>query len=70
MAQKRELPGWFPFAIVASAVVAIAAGARSGWTLSGDQPKPNPTPQPPPGPPQQASVLNGLGDWTSGQFRI
>lgn len=41
--KKQSMPGWFPFALGAAAVTALWAGARSKWTLSGDQPK---TPQP------------------------
>lgn len=57
MSRKRKhLPEWFPFALGATAVVALFAGARSGWKLSGDQPKPSMPPLPPP--PQGA-----LRDW-------
>jgi hypothetical protein len=31
MAKKHELPGWFPFALLASGLVAIAAGIKSNW---------------------------------------
>ena len=65
-AQKQSLPGWLPFAILASGFVAIAAGIKSNWTLAADQPKP--PPQPPPVPPiSQAGVLH---DWATGDFRI
>ena len=47
--KKHHLPGWFPFALGAAAVTALFAGAKSGWTLSGDKPKPAPTPVKPPG---------------------
>lgn len=40
---KHDLPSWFPFALAASGVLIFWAGARSGWTLSGDQPKPAPS---------------------------
>jgi hypothetical protein len=49
--KKHDLPGWFPFAIAAAAATALFAGARSGWRLSGDQPKPT---EPPP---------QGVNDW-------
>lgn len=39
MKKKHDLPGWFPFAIGAAAVTVLFAGARSGWRLSGDEPK-------------------------------
>ena len=66
--KDHELPGWFPYAVAASLVIALGAGIKSGWKLSGEtQP---PSPPPPPGPPQQAGVIHGLSDWTSGQFRI
>jgi len=44
MAKKAELPEWFPFALIASAVIAIGAGVRSGWKTAADQP---PSPLPP-----------------------
>ena len=53
----RKTPEWLPFAITASFLVAVAAGIKSGWKLSGSQPAPPATP------PQQASVLN---DWPIG----
>lgn len=31
MREKDNVPEWFPFALVASGMIAIAAGARSGW---------------------------------------
>ena len=58
MSHKSDLPGWFPFAVVASAVLVIAAGVKSGWRLAADQPKPTP-PSPVP-PVSQAGVLQ---DW-------
>lgn len=30
MSKKNSVPSWFPFALIASGLVAIAAGARSG----------------------------------------
>ena len=62
MARKKSLPGWFPFAVVASGLVAIAAGIKSNWgraTAANEPPAPppNPPPTPPPPPPQQAGVL-------------
>jgi hypothetical protein len=65
MARKKgDLPEWLPFALAASAVVALVAGARSGWTLSGDR---KPPPPPPPPTPVQAGVLQ---DWFAGDYRI
>ena len=55
MARKHGMPGWFPYALAASAVVAIGAGLRSGWKTSADQPKAPPPPPPPPS--------NALSDW-------
>lgn len=61
MAMTRDgIPLWFPFALAASAVVAIAAGSRSGWKTSADQPK-----SPPPTPPS-----SGLQDWLAAGLRI
>lgn len=48
MARKRELPGWFPFAIVASGLVAIGAGIKSGWKGIGSSVSPPQNPQPGP----------------------
>lgn len=53
MAKKHELPGWFPFAIVASGLVMIGAGIRAKWKLPADQ-----APTTPPGPQQQAGILH------------
>ena len=50
---KHELPGWFPFAIVASGLVMIGAGIRAKWKLPADQTAPVP-----PGPQQQAGILH------------
>lgn len=58
--KDEGMPPWLPFAIAASAVIAIAAGARSGWKTSADQPPP-PVP-PPPSP--------GLQDWFGAGLRI
>lgn len=68
MAQKQSLPGWFPFAVVSSFLVMIAAGMKSNWTLAADrQPEP-PTPDPTKLPPvTQAGVLH---DWASGDYRV
>jgi len=55
--KKDDLPGWFPFALVASAVIAIGAGIRSKWKTSASNEAP-PSPQTPPV--QQAGVLH---DW-------
>lgn len=58
--KKNELPGWFPFAITASFLIAIGAGIRSNWTLAADQPKPpSPPPEPSTTPPpvKKAGVL-------------
>lgn len=57
--RKKHLPGWFPFALGAAALTALLAGARSGWTLSGDQPKTKPVPLPPP-PPQGVQGWPGV----------
>jgi hypothetical protein len=57
MAKKYELPGWFPFALVASGLIAIGAGIKSNW----GRPAVAKT-EPPPGPPpvQQGGVLHGI----------
>jgi hypothetical protein len=64
MSRKNEIPGWLPFAIVASGLVVLAAGARSGWKLASDRPKPPPPATPPIA---QGGVLQ---DWISGDYRI
>ena len=66
-AQKQSLPGWLPFAILASGFIAIAAGIKSNWTLAADR-KPEPPPPDPTKPPiSQAGVLH---DWATGDFRV
>lgn len=60
MSRRREgIPEWLPFAIMASGLLVISAGIRSGWKTAADQPPP---PPPPPSPPplSQAGVLK---DW-------
>lgn len=54
---KNETPKWLPFAILASFMVAVGAGIKSGWRTSADE-KP-PQPPAPPGPPavKQAGVI-------------
>jgi hypothetical protein len=53
MARKKgELPGWFPFALLASGLVALGAGMRSNWGRAKG-------PAPLPAGPQQAGVLHG-----------
>lgn len=69
MARKNELPGWFPFAVVASFLVMVGAGLRSNWKVAGNtlppppSSPPPPPPPPPPGAPQvkQAGVLQDWG---------
>lgn len=53
--KKNELPGWFPFAVIASGLVMIGAGIRSKWKLPADQPEPPPGPSPV----SQAGVIHG-----------
>jgi len=64
--RKQSLPGWFPFALIASGFIAIGAGIRSGFRTAADAPPP---PPPPPAPPplSQAGVLR---DWFEGDYRI
>jgi hypothetical protein len=64
MARKKHkgIPLWFPFALAASAVGAVLAGARAGWRLSGDT-KPASTK-----PPLQTGGV--LQDWATGDYRI
>lgn len=60
--KKHDLPGWFPFALLASGLVALGAGIKSNW---GGAKAPAPlSPQPPV---QQAGVLQ---DWATGDYRI
>ena len=58
--KQNDLPGWFPFAVVASGLVMIGAGIRSNWG------RPS-TPAPTVPPVQQGGVLQ---DWFSGDYRI
>jgi hypothetical protein len=69
MAQKTDLPGWFPFAVVASFLVMVGAGMKSGWKISGNEPPPPPPPIPP-GTPQvkQAGALQDWGLGSSGRW--
>lgn len=57
MAQKNDLPGWFPFAVAASFLVMIGAGVKSNWGRK------TAAAPPPPLPPQvkQAGVLQDWG---------
>lgn len=52
----KQLPGWFPFALVASGLIAIGAGIRSNW----GRPAVAKT-EPPTGTPQQGGVLQDWG---------
>lgn len=61
--KKNELPGWFPFALVASGLIAIGAGIRSNWGRAA-APAPLPDAQPPV---KQAGVLQ---DWALGDYRV
>ena len=63
--KKSELPKWFPFALAASAVIAIGAGIRSGGRTAANAPTPPPTPPQPPI--RQAAVLQ---DWFTGDYRV
>jgi hypothetical protein len=56
MKKKNELPGWFPFALVASGLIAIGAGIRSNW---GRAVAAAPPPQPATPPVKQAGVVQG-----------
>lgn len=55
---KKELPGWFPFALVGSGLVALAAGYRSNWGRATYRSTP---------PVAKAGVLQ---DWMSGDYRM
>ncbi len=57
MSRKNELPRWFPFAVVASGLIALGAGLRSNWGRT------TAAAPPPPLPPQvkQAGVLQDWG---------
>jgi hypothetical protein len=43
-AKKKDLPGWFPFAMATTVVVGLLSGARSRWKLL--------EPESPPAPPE------------------
>lgn len=55
----RELPGWFPFALLASGLVVIGAGLRSNWGRTAAVAS---------GPPGSPAVKQGgvLQDWGLG----
>lgn len=59
--RKNTLPGWFPFALIASGFVAIGAGIRSNWRLAREieAERKQPSPQPPV---VQAGVVRGQFD--------
>lgn len=61
MKKKSSTPGWLPFALAGSFLVALGAGWRAGWKLAGEPAKP-PTPLPP--------AQGALSDWLSGELRI
>ena len=61
--KKNELPGWFPFALVASGLIAIGAGIRSNWGRAVG-PLPLPDDQ---SPVKKAGVLQ---DWALGDYRV
>ena len=62
--KKNELPGWFPFALVASGLIAIGAGIRSNW---GRAAAPLPLATDGQSPPVKAGVLQ---DWALGDYRV
>jgi len=62
--KKNDLPGWFPFAVVASGLIAIGAGIRSNWGRTQAAAPPPPDAQPPV---QKASVLQG--EWAGVSYR-
>lgn len=56
MSKKHELPGWFPFALLASGLIAIGAGIKSNWGRPATLAK-----TPPAVPPiRQAGILQGV----------
>lgn len=61
--KKNDLPGWFPFAVVASGLVAIGAGMKSNWGRA-QAPKPLSGGSEPPV--RQAGVVNGWPGVTYG----
>lgn len=65
-ADSRELPGWFPYAVTASFLVMVGAGLKSGWKVSGNDPKPPPPSTPPAV--RQAGVLQEWGLGTPGRW--
>lgn len=58
MARKKHhgMPGWFPFALAASALGVLFAGAKTGWGHAGEPEAKKMPPEPPP--PQ-----SGVKDW-------
>lgn len=59
--KKDDLPGWFPFAVVASGLVALAAGMKSNWGRATYTAAPTPTP---PGPQPPVAKAGVLQEWT------
>jgi hypothetical protein len=68
---QKKFPGWFPFAVVSSFLVMIAAGMKSNWTLAADR-KPEPPPPDPTKPPTSPAITQAgvLKDWASGDYRV
>ena len=62
---KHDMPEWFPFAFVASGLIAIGAGMKSNWGRPTAVAALPPPPPPPPGPVpalppvKQAGVVQG-----------
>lgn len=46
MKRRSKTPDWLPFALLASGLVAVAAGVKSGWKTSGGTKPPSSSPPP------------------------
>lgn len=68
------MPVWFPFALMASFLVMLGSGSRSGWKLAADQPQPPPPPQLPPKvqglPPRRRFAKKGDWPYQGLPFRV
>lgn len=64
---RTKVPEWFPFALIASGLIAVGAGIRSGFKTAADIPPPPPPTPPSPPPLSRAGVLR---DWFEGDYRI
>lgn len=63
--RRKRLPGWFPFALIASGMLAVGAGIKASRKATAAAPPPGPNPLPPAPPLSQAGVyipMNSIMD--------